>query len=122
MHELSLATDILRMVEQAAARERFLRVGQLHLEAGALAGVEVEALRFALDAIAPGTCLQGAQITIDEPAGRAWCARCNAEVTINTRADPCPQCSGYPVTPTGGDTLRVLDLLVLDEERSTPCV
>ena len=103
-------------------REQFSHVGHLRLEAGALAGVEVEALRFALDAIVPGTCLEGAQITIDEPAGRAWCARCCAEVTIASRSDPCPQCSGYPVIPTGGDTLRVLDLLVLDDERRTPCV
>lgn len=122
MHELSLAGDILRMVEEAAVREQFSRVGHLRLEAGALAGVEVEALRFALDALVPGTCLEGAQITIDEPAGRAWCNSCGKDVVIDNRVDPCPLCGGYPVSPTGGDTLRVLDLLVLDEERKTPCV
>ena len=115
MHELSLAGDILRLVEDAAARERFQRVGHLRLEAGALAGIEVSALRFALDAIAPGTCLQGAQITIDEPPGRAWCPRCATEVTIASRADPCPLCDGYPVQVTGGSALRVLDLVVLND-------
>ncbi|MEO7160318.1 MAG: hydrogenase maturation nickel metallochaperone HypA [Polaromonas sp.] len=115
MHELSLAGDILRLVEDAAARERFQRVGHLRLEAGALAGVEVSALRFALDAIAPGTCLEGAQITIDEPPGRAWCPRCASEVTIASRADPCPLCDGCPVQVSGGSALRVLDLLVLND-------
>lgn len=67
MHELSLAGEILRIVEAAAVRERFRQVGQLRLEAGGRAGVEVSALRFALDALAPGTCLEGAQIEIDEP-------------------------------------------------------
>ena len=114
MHELSLAGDILRLVEDAAARERFQHVGHLRLEAGALAGVEVSALRFALDAIAPGTCLEGALITIDEPPGRAWCARCEAAVIICCRADPCPLCGGYPVRPTGGSELRVVELLVHD--------
>ncbi|MGK2915597.1 MAG: hydrogenase maturation nickel metallochaperone HypA [Porticoccaceae bacterium] len=115
MHELSLAGEILRLVESAAAREQFRCIAHLRLEAGALAGVEVSALRFALDALAPGTCLDGAQITIDEPPGRAWCPRCVTEVTIASRADPCPQCLGYPVHPTGGTDLRVLELMVQDD-------
>lgn len=69
MHELSLAGSILQMVEDAARREGFAQVRVLHLEAGSASGVEVSALRFALEAIAPGTCLAGARIDIDEPVG-----------------------------------------------------
>jgi len=115
MHEISLADGIVRLVEAAAAREHFTRVGTLRLEAGALAGVEVQALRFALDAMLPGTCLEGARIEIDEPPGRAWCAACAAEVPIESRADPCPICGGYPVRVLGGTDLRVVDLLVLQD-------
>lgn len=114
MHELSLAGSILRLVEEAAAREGFARVSQLRLEAGALSGVEVQALRFALDAIRPGTCLEGAEILIDEPPGRAWCQRCAANVPIDSRADACPQCGGHQLQPTGGTELRIVDLLVHD--------
>ena len=114
MHELSLAGGILRLVEDAAAREHFSRVSHLHLEAGALAGVEVRALRFALDALSPGTCLDGAEIQIDEPPGTAWCLRCSASVIISTRADACPHCGGFQLQPTGGTELRVIDLLVHD--------
>jgi hydrogenase nickel incorporation protein HypA/HybF len=115
MHELSLAGDIVRMVEAASAREQFRRVARLRLEAGALAGVEPEALRFALDAMAPGTCLEGAQITIDEPPGSAWCPHCAASVAVASRADPCPDCGNYPLRATGGTELRVLDLVVFDD-------
>jgi hydrogenase nickel incorporation protein HypA/HybF len=114
MHELSLAGGIVRVVEDAAQREHFQRIAQLHLEAGALAGVEVRALRFALDAISPGTCLEGAEILIDETPGTAWCPRCSASVMIQSRADACPQCHGYPLQVTGGTELRVIDLLVHD--------
>lgn len=114
MHELGLADGVLRMVEASAAREHFTRVARLRLEAGALAGVETQALRFALDAIRPGTCLEGAEIEIDEPPGRAWCARCDDEVDIDSRADPCPRCGGYPLRVVGGTGLRVVDLLVLE--------
>ncbi len=115
MHELILASDILQIVQASAAREHFRRVATLRLEAGALAGVEVPALRFALEALQPGTCLDGAEIQIDEPPGRAWCASCAAEVEIENRIDPCPRCSGYPVRPTGGLRLRVIELLVRND-------
>jgi hydrogenase nickel incorporation protein HypA/HybF len=115
MHELSLAGGILRIVEAAAARDRFHRVARLHLEAGALAGVEPGALRFALDAVVPGTCLEGAEITIFEPPGTAWCMRCEASVEIASRAQPCPLCGKYPLQATGGTELRVLDLVVFDD-------
>ena len=82
MHELSLATGILDLVQDAAQRDGFRRVGQLRLEVGALAGVEVAALRFALDAIRPGTCLEDARIDIDTPTGTAWCPACACEVPI----------------------------------------
>jgi hydrogenase nickel incorporation protein HypA/HybF len=115
MHELSLAAGILQIVEAAAERERFRRVAQLHLEAGALAGVEPQSLRFALDAVAPGTCLEGATITIDETPGSAWCPQCAASVAVTRRAEPCPRCGGHTLHATGGQALRVRDLVVFND-------
>lgn len=115
MHEMALAGGILRVVEDAAAREHFRRVSRLSLEAGALAGVEVHALRFALESMAPGTVLDGAAIEIDEPAGRAWCMVCAETVSIGVRGDACPRCGGWQLTPTGGTELKVRELIVQDD-------
>jgi hydrogenase nickel incorporation protein HypA/HybF len=115
MHELSLAGGILRGVEDAAVREGFVRVSQLRLEAGALSGVDARALRFAMEASAPGTCLEGAEIVIEEPAGTAWCLRCAVSVPMRERTEACPHCGGYQLQATGGTELRVLDLVVHDE-------
>lgn len=114
MHELSLAAGILRVVEEAAGREGFARVGRLTLEVGALAGVEVAALRFALEVIAPGTVLEGADVVIDEPPGRAWCLDCAQTVALPRRGEPCPRCGGYRLQATGGTELRVVELIVHD--------
>lgn len=93
MHEASIAGGILKLVEDAAQREGFRRVTVLRIEAGQLAGVEARALRFALEALAPGTCLQQqARIDIDEPPGQAWCLPCGETVTIKQRGDACPLC------------------------------
>ncbi|MCU0969417.1 MAG: hydrogenase maturation nickel metallochaperone HypA [Rubrivivax sp.] len=115
MHELSLAGSILKIVEDAAARERFRRVTTLRLEAGRLAGVEPAALRFALDAVARGTCLEGAAIQIDEPAARGFCMACCRSAEITERGQPCPHCGSLQVQTDGGDALRVVDLVVADD-------
>lgn len=114
MHELSLAGGVLRVVEDAARRERFARVSKLTLEVGALSGVEPRALRFALQASSPGTCLEGAEFVFVEPPGQAWCMHCSASVAIAARGDACPQCGGWQLQPTGGTELRVVDLIVHD--------
>ena len=65
MHELSLAGSVLQLVEDAARRNGFRRVAMLRLEAGQLCGVEPHALRFALEALAPGTWVQVAPLLMD---------------------------------------------------------
>jgi hydrogenase nickel incorporation protein HypA/HybF len=115
MHEVSLAGGILRVVEQAQAREHFARVSLLRLSAGALAGVEVRALRFALETIAPGTLLDGARVEIDETPGRAFCMGCGETVDIASRIDDCPRCGSARLQPTGGTELKVVDLIVHDQ-------
>ena len=113
MHELSLAGGILRLIEQTRERDPFERVTHITLEVGALSGVETGSLRFALQAIAPETCLAGAEIEIQEPPAQAWCVPCGQSVPIFDRLDLCPRCGGAQLQPTSGTELRVLDLRVL---------
>lgn len=113
MHEVSLAGGILQVVEQTCARDPFERVTHLRLQAGALAGVELSALRFALESLAPGTLLDGAQIDIDELPGTAWCLHCSQSVPIFSRLDLCPLCQSAQLQTTGGTELKVVDLRVV---------
>jgi hydrogenase nickel incorporation protein HypA/HybF len=114
MHEMSLAGGVLDLVERTAASEGFKCVTGLRLEVGKLSGVEVESLRFALAAIAPGTCLEGAHIEIDEPLGQAWCMNCARLTAIKERGDACEHCGGYQLQTVGGSELRVVELQVDD--------
>jgi hydrogenase nickel incorporation protein HypA/HybF len=113
MHEVSLAGAILQMVEQARARDPFERVTHLRLQVGALAGVEVSALLFALESLTPGTCLASAVIDIDEQPGTAWCMQCSQSVPIFSRLDLCPLCEGTQLQPAGGTDLKVVDMCVV---------
>ena len=113
MHEVSLAGGVLKVVEQTRARDPFNYVTHLRLQVGALSGVEISALRFALEALAPGTCLERAQIEIDEQPASAWCLPCGQSVAVYSRLDNCPLCGSAQLHPTGGTELKVLDLRVV---------
>lgn len=115
MHEASLAGGILKLVEDSAQREHFKRVTVLRLEVGKLANVELRALRFALESIAPGTHLEGAVLEFEEPAGQAWCMACSQTVSLPERGMACTMCGGYQLQPTGGTEMRVIDMLVADQ-------
>jgi hydrogenase nickel incorporation protein HypA/HybF len=122
MHELSLAGGILRIAEDAVAREGAVRVRRLLIDAGALSAVDLRALRFALASIAPGTCLAHAELDIREIPGQAWCLGCNQSVPIQSRLDDCPACGSARLQPTAGTELRVAELVVEDLPPASPAV
>jgi hydrogenase nickel incorporation protein HypA/HybF len=112
VHELSLMEDMLRIIEESVDSQTIGHVRIVLLEVGKLAGVEVEALRFAFDAVAQGSILEGAILEIEEPQGMGWCGECEQESPVETRYDPCPICTGIPLKITGGAQMRVKSLEV----------
>lgn len=112
MHEMALAEGVLQIVERAAAEAGSARVKEIRLEIGALAGVEVEALRFCMDAVLRQGPAEGAAVVFETLPGRGWCLRCEDSVAIAALYDACPRCGSYQVQPTGGTEMRVMDLLV----------
>lgn len=113
MHELSLCENVIQIIEDAAKRERFSRVKVVTLELGRFAGVEIDAMRFGFEVIAPGTVADGARLEIEETPGSAWCFDCGETVPLRDRLDPCPKCGGVRLQPSGGTEIRIKDLEVL---------
>lgn len=111
MHEMSIAESVLGIVEDTARREGFARVTEVRLEIGALAAIEIEALRFCFDAVVHGSLAQGARLAIDGTPGTAWCFDCSKPVEVAARADPCPACGGSKLQVSGGTEMRVKDLV-----------
>lgn len=115
MHEVSLAGGILKLVEDTLEREANpVRLRRIVIEVGALAGVEIRALEFALEALRPGTALEGSEIAIETAPGQAWCLHCGDNVPIESRLDACPRCGGFRLQAHGGTELRLRELLVED--------
>jgi len=92
MHEFSIMQSALNQALQEARLAGAARVHEIRLRVGVLSGVVPDALRFAFEALTPGTPAEGAVLTIEEVPARFWCAPCGREfVSANLYAE-CPAC------------------------------
>lgn len=112
MHEVSLCERIVQILEQEARNQAFSRVNLVRLEIGALAGVEVEAMRFGFDVVTRGTLAEDANLEIIHQPAIAWCLQCSKRVGIQQRYDPCPDCGLFQLQVIQGDDMRIKDLEV----------
>ena len=111
MHELGIMASALDAVHRRAAREGAARVERIVLRIGALAGVDVGALRFAYEALAPGSVAEGAALDIEEVPARAWCRRCDAEFGAGRGLIfQCPFCQEYSGEIRAGRELGIARL------------
>lgn len=113
MHEISLCEGILRVVEEQAAVQHYRRVKTVWIEVGALAGVEIEALKFGFDVVMKGTLAEGARLEIISVAAVARCDQCGASVMLQQRFDSCPTCGNFPLRLMAGEGLSVKELEVV---------
>ncbi|MCL2075194.1 MAG: hydrogenase maturation nickel metallochaperone HypA [Betaproteobacteria bacterium] len=109
MHEMSLAESVLSLVEETARRENVGMVKTVVLEIGALANVEIEALRFCFEA-ARRSVTKDAALEIQEIPGQGWCLPCGEAVLLARLGDLCPRCGSGQVQPTMGMEMRVKEI------------
>jgi hydrogenase nickel incorporation protein HypA/HybF len=108
MHEVSMCEHLLALLEQEAKRHGVKKIIRLRLEIGRLACLEPEALRFAFDAMAPGTI--AAELQIDQPPIRATCKDCGVTVELDSRFGPCTSCGGARLEVRRGEEMRLLEM------------
>lgn len=112
MHELSLAENVVHIIEQAAARDAFVRVRRVWLEVGMLSCVEPDAMRASFEAVARDTLAEGAVLELIRVPGRGRCPACGAVNPLEAREDACASCGAYGLRPVAGTELRLRELEV----------
>ncbi len=111
MHELSLATSLINLIEREAAKSGFMAVLEVQIEVGDLSGVEADAFGSALELLVSDTILSGAEITILRTPGHGKCNTCDREFLMTTRTDTCPGCKAFPSEISGGEEFRVVSMV-----------
>jgi hydrogenase nickel incorporation protein HypA/HybF len=110
MHEVSICEHLLALLAQEAKRHGVSKIVRLRLEIGRLSCLDPEALRFAFDAIAPGTIAESAELQIDQPPVRATCRDCGTEVELESRLSACMSCGGTRLELHSGEEMRLLEM------------
>lgn len=112
MHEMSLAENVLKIIEESARSQNFRRVRCVVLEIGKLSAVEPDAMRFCFDSVMRGTLAEGAALQIIETPGAGRCMACGETVAMQAQYGLCPFCDSPRLQVTAGNQMRVKDLSV----------
>ena len=115
MHELSIAELIVDVAERHAAGRRVYAVD---IKVGHLRQVVPGALEFAFELTAKGTCLEGAELRVEEVPAAGHCRACAATSVLEHFPLTCAACGGLDVEVTAGEELLV-DSLELEETMTT---
>jgi len=103
---------MLRVIEDQAAAHGYRKVVAVSLEVGALAGVEVEALRFGFDVVMKDSIAEGARLDVTVRPALAWCDVCSRRVGVAQRWQPCPLCGAHGLQVEEGEALLIKELEV----------
>jgi hydrogenase nickel incorporation protein HypA/HybF len=110
MHELSLALEVIELVQREAVKNNVTTISELQVEVGDLSGVEADAFQSALEMLVRDTILATAAIEMIRTPGKGKCHACNSEFVMAHRLDTCPECCSFPSEISGGEEFRVVSM------------
>ena len=113
MHELSIAQEILDIIEAERKRHGFEKVEKVRLRVGALSGVDPNALEFSFEVIREGTCAEKAELEITMEPMKLVCRQCQFTTNDNHGPSACRQCGSLDVEI---DATAGVDIVSLEVE------
>jgi hydrogenase nickel incorporation protein HypA/HybF len=104
-------THLLQHAVSAAGEEP---ICALRVRVGPLSGVVIDSLRFAFEALTPGTTAEGARLDIEETRPSFRCPDCQAEYQTPVGFYQCPSCGSAGGELLGGNELELVSIEVPD--------
>jgi hydrogenase nickel incorporation protein HypA/HybF len=115
MHELSIAIQIVEIVEEEAAKVEAESITRLELEIGLLSGVERDALEFAMEEAIRGSLLEKTQIVYNFIKAVMVCEECCNEFNTDDYFNSCPYCNSLKTIFIKGKELNIKSIEILKQ-------
>lgn len=115
MHELGIATEILRTVTAETRKRPGTHFHTVVVRIGALAGVDPDALRFGFDALVKHSELAPLALAIEFQPPVYRCTKCETEFTVTNYETACPACGDLLTVCVSGQELDIAYLETEDE-------
>ena len=107
MHELSLAMNMIQMIEEQRAVHGFEKVEKVHVSIGEFSSVVPEALEFSFSIASKGTSAEGAALIIRRVPLIMKCNSCSSEFQTEPYLFLCPDCGGTDLQMLSGNELQI---------------
>jgi hydrogenase nickel incorporation protein HypA/HybF len=114
MHELSVAQEILVIVNQYVPDPKPNSVKSVKVKIGKLSNILTDSLTFCFEAITSDTPLNGAKLEVIETPVKIICNSCNKESEIEPLVFACPVCGNNQIKIISGTELRVDEIELFD--------
>lgn len=108
MHEMGIATEIVRIVTDSIPADMAdTKVVRINLKVGRLSAVVPQSLQFCFEIAAKETPAEGAQLNIEEVAVSARCNDCDQQWEIIEPVFYCPKCNSGSIEMLSGRELDI---------------
>lgn len=115
MHEMSVAQNIIDIVQQHLPEQNNHAVSTVNVKIGKMAGIVPESLEFSFQVIAADTPgMTGAVLKMHFVPLIIRCKDCNTESTIDDPFFMCPGCNSINVDTLSGTELQVTEIEIED--------
>lgn len=114
MHEMGVTAGIIEAAVDAAEQAGATRITRIELTVGEFTEVVEEALRFAFDALAPGTLAEGAELAVNMVSALSRCSDCGVEFSHERFEMTCPECGSIDLEALRGRELQI-DSIEVDD-------
>lgn len=116
MHEIGIASSILKCVEAESRRHPGAQVLAVGVRVGELSNVDKDALEFAFEALTHDTPLEHLKLEVEWCPRRQRCLACAEEFIVRDLELACPKCGQNHTACIGGTELDIAYL-----ELEEPC-
>lgn len=110
MHELSIAQNIVEIVEKYVPGDAMAEVRLIRVRVGSLSGIVPDSLEFSFSAIVTGTPLGSAKLDIVHVPAICRCEVCSTEFEAEDFVFACPACGNVNTRLVSGSDLQVVDI------------
>lgn len=107
MHELSMATSIIEIIEEEVKKREAKRVTSITLQIGMFSGIVAECLDFAFPVVAKGTLAENAKLEIKKIPLRVSCRKCQQNFKLENYILICPLCRNTTLDIVSGRELSI---------------
>ena len=118
MHELSVAQEILGIVNQYLPNPSSGSVKSVKVQIGKLSNILSDSLTFCYEALTTQTPLEGSKLEIVEMPVTISCIECKNKSDIEPPIFACPICGNNKIKIISGTELRVDEIELFDELNS----